>query len=215
MTLQMKNPIYCSTVLLTFFLLSCQSGGLETTNGFVTAYCSDGVVSGYGKPETRLTLCEKSFTVQDTGEQTIEHCIVDESGEYSFSRVPTGTYNLLCWDDDENKSIYIPGIQTQTDGMLFQDTLWLTPSITVFGTAYIGNSEKDSIIVSLIGTPLSAITSNESLYIVENVPAGNYSLYASYGLERRGKKLFFEANQEISVSSGNLNVPELKLTPKP
>lgn len=219
MILHTIYKVFIGSVVLALILSGCQqsadlSGGLETTNGFVTAFCSDGVVSGSGKPGTRLALCEESFTIQDTGNPVIRHCIVKESGDYSFTRVPNGTYNLLCWDDEENTSIFIPGIESQTEGALLQDTLHLAPSAVVLGTASFGK-RKDSIVISLVGTPLSAITDVEGHYSLSDVPIGKHSIYATLNALSLSPDLtHFETQREVIVSgdSLSLHIPELQLT---
>ena len=110
MTLRNKRLIINGiSAVLIHFLLSCQtgniSGGLETTNGFIIASNSNGTISGFGKPGTRVTLCDNTYIIQDSAVHHIQNQTIDDAGAFTFDSVPAGTYNLFCWDDNKKTSI--------------------------------------------------------------------------------------------------------------
>jgi hypothetical protein len=201
--------------LLVVSLLSCQpsvsDGGLETTNGFITAYVDNGVVFGSAQPGTKLYLCDPAYNPFDSSFAPPEFCSADENGSFSFGPVPEGSYSLCAWFDPKNQATFMQNISVSGEGALFPDTLYFTATGIITGIAAISEIPNTTIQISLVGTPLSVATDNEGSFTIEKAPAGTCTLLAHYSDTLRGGINLHEATQTVTVQPKGKVTAELTL----
>ena len=202
------------SALLIGICVSCSTtvgnGGLETTNG-LNAYVSGDTIYGNTVPHAQLVLCDISFTSAFADSFFLDSAVANDSGEYQFTNIPNGTFNLLAWNQQTDSSAVIFDIPVNENTKGYQDTVLLSPNGSINGVAKFEDENWPDIIISIVGTPLTCRPDSEGYYSIEKVPFGHFSINAYMTFITLHGDIVYSADTSITISSEVINDVDLSL----
>lgn len=103
--------------------------------------------------------------------------LTDAQGNYAFSQVPVGSYNLVAVKDATHQSI-----KTVIVGEIQTVNVELTPTGNLSGTVILsGVTDLSTTLVYLEGTSYVAVTDAAGAFTLTNLPAATYTIVAARG----------------------------------
>lgn len=174
----MKNRILLSGI---FALLLCQCGkniaGSETTNGdqiIVTA--TDDRIYGTAPVGHTIYLFSSDYCpYNDSGFSSTVNS--DTSGTFSFNNIEEGEYALYCKLSNSDLSAFVQLIQIQSYNLNTSDTVAFDENGSFSGKLIDSSGTPMSQFnVYISGSPFFTITDSLGIYVLDNIPEGNYML---------------------------------------
>lgn len=132
----------------------------------------------------------------------------DFNGYYSFLNIPSGNYTLIYnFRDYVTKTQEVPVITRAITNAITIDLI--TGTGKVIGNAKLENEpDNNGIIISINGTPFTAITDSKGNYIIEYIPTGSYDITISkpgYSTENI-IGIYIQGNTETTISPVTLPI---------
>lgn len=200
----------------TIITVSCSSnlsnGGLETTNGFVTAFVTDDTIYGSTNPGAHLILCDVDFNRDTTSSLLIDSTASAADGSYRFTNLPKGFYNLLVRSQNDNLSALVAALPVNQSSSLYQDSAALTTGGDISGTVLLNESIRSTVNIFVPGTPFSSQTDSTGRFIISDIPQGNYQIVASLVFYTRDTPRVFSANDTVLITDSKTVTDTLHLT---
>mgnify|MGYP000963608463 FL=1 len=168
--------IAVSTLAIVMLLVSCQSGEAPTFDG-IRGVVTD--ATGSPVASARVVLSSQSASAQADSQSTVS-TQTDSRGAFAFAHVGSGTYSITASTNDGLGS-YEASISFTGTGTLTIN-LQVTPVGAISGTAVLEDRTEDSggIDVYVPGTSFIAKTADDGAFTISGVPAGTYTLHATY-----------------------------------
>lgn len=183
-------------IIITMFL-QCSAptpgSGTQTTNG-ICIIMSQNSLSGYlyaidneniqkkitGSSSIQLQLFSTKYQPYDS-QGFYKPIPIDSNGDFTADFLENGTYNLLANDIYSSSALLFSGLsiyassQKVTKELLFSH--WSTIHGTVTDSSQLNAPFKG---VFIRGTPFFTLTNSSGEFSIEQVPSGNYYIFADY-----------------------------------
>ena len=185
-------PLLILTGLLLPCFLHCSgnepaslAGGLETTNG-ISVHVDDGMITGATTVPSSIIICDSRYTAPSVDTMWFSDTITTgETGTFSLSGLPDGTYTLIARAGDLTGGCVIPGITVGNDTPDRQyDTIPFVPLAPLTVHTLTDATPCRNATVFIRGTTFNAVTGSDGACTISEVPSGTYRIEAWYVLNK-------------------------------
>lgn len=157
------------------------AGGVETTNG-ISIIASNNVLKGVAPPGSQIILCDTSYIPNQLGSQLFaDTTYANENGTFLMASVPSGIYNAVARNKDNDSGAIVRNIQIGKDSSSKFISSAMYGLLGTISGAYLLDS--DTMMLSglfyIKGTACYDSVDYDGLYNMDKIPPGVYTVEAN------------------------------------